>query len=860
MQSKVFWMLAAMLAAMVAPPIHALESHVIDSIGNVGLAPKVRLGQDGLPVIAYLQEITGTGERYLKVAKCADASCTAPPAVNLVLTSGSFSDYDFAIGADGRPLVLYRDLAGLRLLTCGDAACTANNTSQALTAPAMAGAARLAVGSNGKPVVAVAYQSGITGVPSQYPDHSLALITCSTSNCSSSSYKLVPGSDDVSVAGPRIALAPDGRPVLAYARREGGEGFGRYVRVIRCTDTLCNGAGALAEFESGLGRIDALELTVQANGTPAVAYSWQSVASGAAPQQVRIVRCLAVDCQTGASINVASLQGSPLEIHRAQDGTPLVIAASSVDIGGNRIVKCGDLACGSGSTNSPLGLASSSDMSAVIRNDGKLLIAFLDTAGFDLAVANCDTAACLGPQTIPSPGQGGEPLAVLTSIDGASISLFDSTTAEFVSSLPVGEGPEGVAITPDGQRAFITNVDDDSISYVDLAHRVVDRVVPVGPGGVAAPRGIAVSPDGKRLFVANSNQSTVAVVDVASGAITKTLAVGGGPFGLAINPQGTKLVVANQIAGTASIVDVAALAVVGTVNVGAQPFGVATSPDGATAYVASFGTDRVTLVDLATHLIRTSIQVGIGPFGVAPSPDGRKLYVSDNANQVSVVDLDAGATVASIDVGLHPQGLAVTLDGNYLYVANQFDDTVSIVDTRTRQVVRELVVADGPVSLGSFIAGPVFVEAHAVEFFHAGMGHYFMSADADEIAGLDQGVFAGWARTGETWYVWKQGGGLKDVCRFFTVTFAPKGSHFYTANPAECELVKHNPDWQYEKIAFKVYPRVHETCPVGIPLYRVYNQGMTGAPNHRYTTSAAIRDQMIASGYYDEGITGCVPR
>jgi len=42
----------------------------------------------------------------------------------------------------------------------------------------------------------------------------------------------------------------------------------------------------------------------------------------------------------------------------------------------------------------------------------------------------------------------------------------------------------------------------------------------------------------------------------------------------------------------------------------------------------------------------------------------------------------------------------------------------------------------------------------AVEYFHPGFGHYFVTAQADEIAGLDAGVFGGWARTGQTWTVW----------------------------------------------------------------------------------------------------------
>ena len=143
--------------------------------------------------------------------------------------------------------------------------------------------------------------------------------------------------------------------------------------------------------------------------------------------------------------------------------------------------------------------------------------------------------------------------------------------------------------------------------------------------------------------------------------------------------------------------------------------------------------------------------------------------------------------------------------------------------------------------------------ATAVEYFHAAMGHYFVTAQADEIAGLDAGVFEGWARTGQSFAVWTSGQGLADVCRFFTTAFAPKSSHFYTANATECAARAAEQVWQFEKIAFKVAFRPFGgVCPIGVPLYRLYNNGMTGAPNHRYTTSFALREAMIAAGFVAE--------
>lgn len=163
-------------------------------------------------------------------------------------------------------------------------------------------------------------------------------------------------------------------------------------------------------------------------------------------------------------------------------------------------------------------------------------------------------------------------------------------------------------------------------------------------------------------------------------------------------------------------------------------------------------------------------------------------------------------------------------------------------------------------------------ERRAVEYFHRGYGHYFMTADADEIASLDMSTGADvWTRTGKSFGVWDVASAeVIPVCRFWSdQSFAPKSSHFYTPYADECALVKTNPTWLFERNSF--YARVPEgtpgarTCPPTTqPLYRAYNNGISGAPNHRYTTDPVVLDVMIAQGWIMEGeaathVFACVP-
>jgi len=156
----------------------------------------------------------------------------------------------------------------------------------------------------------------------------------------------------------------------------------------------------------------------------------------------------------------------------------------------------------------------------------------------------------------------------------------------------------------------------------------------------------------------------------------------------------------------------------------------------------------------------------------------------------------------------------------------------------------------------------------AIEFYHGLYNHYFVTADPGAAAALDAGLPSGWRRTGITFSVWPAGTlGASDVCRFWTgASFAPISSHFYTPYPAECANVRANSDWTYEGTAFGLQlSEATGNCAVGTtPLFRYYNDGQGGAPNHRYIASLDVRTDMTARGWIGEGngpqITfACVP-
>jgi len=97
------------------------------------------------------------------------------------------------------------------------------------------------------------------------------------------------------------------------------------------------------------------------------------------------------------------------------------------------------------------------------------------------------------------------------------------------------------------------------------------------------------------------------------------------------------------------------------------------------------------------------------------------------------------------------------------------------------------------------------------------------------------------------------------VCRFYGTPGRGPNSHFFTADPIECDAVRHDPGWSYEGIAFNIDLPQNGTClGSGIRVWRTYNGRFAqNDSNHRYSVSQQIYNQMLAQGWNGEGVVMC---
>ncbi len=265
-----------------------------------------------------------------------------------------------------------------------------------------------------------------------------------------------------------------------------------------------------------------------------------------------------------------------------------------------------------------------------------------------------------------------------------------------IATVPVGNGPLGVAVNPITNRIYVGNYASLNVSVIDGATNSVVATIPLPSGD--PPWGVAVNPTTDRIYVSHTLRRSVDVIDGASNSVVATIPVDGTTRGVAVHPTTNQIYVAQATANAVSVIDGAANRVVASISVGTLPWGVAVHPTTGRIYVANSSDNSVSVIDGASNSVVATVPVGANPGFVAVHPTTNRIYVTNrNSHTVSVIDGATDTVVATVPVGIGPRGVGVQPTTNRIYVANcRNGNTVSIIDGATNAVVTTLTVGNGP--------------------------------------------------------------------------------------------------------------------------------------------------------------------
>ncbi|HST29157.1 MAG TPA: YncE family protein [Rudaea sp.] len=256
--------------------------------------------------------------------------------------------------------------------------------------------------------------------------------------------------------------------------------------------------------------------------------------------------------------------------------------------------------------------------------------------------------------------------AYVPSYFAGDITVIDTATntTSTISGVPA---TLGIAFNPAGTLAYATNFGGyNTVSVLDTnpadaAYNTVVATIPIA-GTNPNPNGVAVSPDGNRVYVANHDGNSVSVIDTnpadagTYNTVIATIDVGANPVGLAVSPDGSKVYVGNSGSNGPGVVSVIAVDVSGTpsptadsINVGDAPTAVAIDPAGRCVYVSNQNSASVAVIDVVSGSVAGTIPVGSGPVGIALTHDGRYAYVANRGDgTASQIDTATARVVATV--------------------------------------------------------------------------------------------------------------------------------------------------------------------------------------------------------------------
>ena len=279
------------------------------------------------------------------------------------------------------------------------------------------------------------------------------------------------------------------------------------------------------------------------------------------------------------------------------------------------------------------------------------------------------------------------------------VSVTDNAIDSYYISNSIESGfvPEGIAFSPSGTYAYISNFYgpnfslNGNITVINLATNSISKRITYG---FYFPTGVSFSPSGTYAYVTNLGNNVV-IINTASNTVVNAITSGfSDPEGVAISPSGTYAYVTNcnsSCSGSGPdnvvIINTATNTVVNSITSGFnEPEGVAFSPSGTYAYVANPGSNTVVIINTASNTVTGSITSGFNfPTAVSFSPSGTYAYVAnEDSNNVVIINTASNTVTGSITSGFaFPEGVAISPSDKYAYVANEGSSNVLIINTGT---------------------------------------------------------------------------------------------------------------------------------------------------------------------------------
>jgi len=304
--------------------------------------------------------------------------------------------------------------------------------------------------------------------------------------------------------------------------------------------------------------------------------------------------------------------------------------------------------------------------------------------------------ACVGGLSTHPVMAAPSPVFVLNSLDG-DVSVIDPATWTEIRRIPTGKEPHHLYMTPDEKSVIVANALSDSLTFIDPRTGQIQRTVP----DILDPYHLRFSPDMK-WFVTAANRLNHVDIYRWNGkdlALAKRIPTGKTPSHLWIDTKSTTVWSTMQDSDELVAIDLATQTLKWRVKTGSLPADVFGTPDDKFLLVGLTGGDSVEVYDVSGKEARLvkRIPTGAGAHSFRATGDKRHVLVSNRvANSISKIDYQTLQVVATYPGPSGPDDMDISADGKTIMVASRWARKLTVIDTASRTVVRQVNVGKSP--------------------------------------------------------------------------------------------------------------------------------------------------------------------
>jgi YVTN family beta-propeller protein len=289
---------------------------------------------------------------------------------------------------------------------------------------------------------------------------------------------------------------------------------------------------------------------------------------------------------------------------------------------------------------------------------------------------------------------GRKPVLLVIDYYSDELLIFNLGNNTIIKKIPLGQGGEAIAFSPDKRNAYIALAGNNSVMIIDLINNFeITGYVNVGK----KPRSLVATK--YNLYVVNSGSNDVSVIDLNSCEAYKTIKAGKMPVKIIVDENEEFAYIFNSMSNNVSVINCNTSSL--SYNITADKFPVTGAVSSEYLYIVNQIAQNLTIIDLNTKKKTDELKPGGVPKSCLYIPGENKLYVANyQDDNIAVIDGNNGKIIKKINtIGSKPLGMSLYKSRKMLYVANSGSGTISVIDVVTDDVILEFSAGKFPYEL-----------------------------------------------------------------------------------------------------------------------------------------------------------------